>query len=191
MSVEPKASNGVMNLPNCITIIRILLIPLLVILLLERDFFTALLVFAVAGISDGLDGFLARVLRQQTEFGAYVDPLADKMLLNSSFVTLAILGELDYRLAVVVVSRDIIILGGIAILLLHKRPLEIRPTLDSKITTFVQLVVVFFVLAQGMMQPYAFLVPYLNRLAVLVTILSGVHYIFIGFRILGKDEQPH
>jgi len=177
-----------MNLPNSITIIRILLVPLLMILLLEGNFAMALLVFVVAGVSDALDGLLARVLKQQTEFGAYVDPLADKLLLNTSFVTLACLGELPSWLAVVVVSRDVIILGGLAILLLNHRSPTIRPTPDSKITTFVQLLTVFFVLARGLLEPLVFLMPSLILLTALVTILSGFHYIFIGFRILGQDE---
>lgn len=177
-----------MNIPNCITIFRILLIPLLVILLLEGRTRAAFWVVVVAGCSDALDGFLARVLKQKTDFGAFIDPLADKLLLITSFITLAVLDILPEWLAVVVVSRDVLILGGIGILMLFGRAIAIRPSLLSKTTTFLQLATVVFhlgqeyiALLQGARVPLIFLTA-------LCTILSGAHYIVIGFRILGNPD---
>jgi cardiolipin synthase len=179
------------NLPNLITVIRLLLIPLFVIFLLENRMDLALLAFVAASISDALDGFLARILKQKTLFGAYVDPLADKLLLATAFVTLAAMRQLPGWLAVVVVSRDVIILGGITILLLNNRSMTIQPTLDSKITTFFQLLTICFFLGQKHIADYWFLNIYIVGITALLTLFSGLHYVIIGFKILGRaDEHP-
>lgn len=178
-----------MNLPNLITVFRLLLIPLFVIFLLENKSTMALITFGIAGISDALDGFLARVLKQKTLFGAYVDPVADKLLLATAFVTLAIMGRLPGWLAVVVVSRDVIIMGGIGILLLNNHPMTIKPTYDSKITTFVQLITVCFILASEYMTTYRFLNRSFIMTTALCTVLSGFHYLYIGFQILGQPDR--
>ncbi|MDH3360147.1 MAG: CDP-alcohol phosphatidyltransferase family protein, partial [Desulfobulbaceae bacterium] len=94
-----------MNVANAITVLRILLIPLLVIFLIEGNDGYAFLVFIAAGVSDGLDGFVAKVFKQKTLVGAYLDPIADKLLLNTAFITMAVLDVLPAWLAVVVVSR--------------------------------------------------------------------------------------
>jgi cardiolipin synthase len=178
-----------MNLPNLITVFRLLLIPVFVIFLLENKSTLALITFVLAGVSDALDGFLARVLKQKTLFGAYVDPVADKLLLATSFVTLAIMGRLPGWVAVVVVSRDVIIMVGIGILMLNNRPMTIKPTYDSKITTFVQLITVCFVLSSNYLTDYRFLnTPFIMATA-LCTIVSGFHYLYIGFHILGRPDQ--
>ena len=178
-----------MNLPNLITVFRLLLIPLFVIFLLENQSTPALITFGVAGISDALDGFLARVLKQKTLFGAYVDPVADKLLLATAFVTLAIMGRLPGWLAVVVVSRDVIIMGGIGILLLNNHPMTIKPTYDSKITTFVQLITVCFILGNDYLTTFRFLRSSFIMTTALCTILSGFHYLYIGFQILGSPDR--
>jgi cardiolipin synthase len=175
-----------MNLPNIISVLRILLVPLLVIFLLEGKIHYALLVFFLAGISDAVDGFLARLLHQKTSIGAFLDPLADKLLINTAFVTLGILGIMPAWLAVLVVSRDIIILAGTLILMLTGRTMKIRPTLDSKVNTAAQLGCVCFFLAFDLLghlqtweQPVLFITAFF-------TLVSGFRYIFIGFQILGK-----
>jgi cardiolipin synthase len=178
-----------MNLPNLITVFRLLLIPVFVILLLENKSTLALITFGIAGISDALDGFLARVLKQKTLFGAYVDPVADKLLLATAFVTLAIMGRLPGWLAVVVVSRDVIIMGGIGILLLNNHPMTIKPTYNSKITTFVQLITICFILGGDYLTSYQFLRNSFIKSTALFTILSGFHYLYIGFQILGSPDR--
>lgn len=178
-----------MNLPNLITVFRLLLIPVFVIFLLEDKANLALITFGIAGVSDALDGFLARVLDQRTLFGAYVDPIADKLLLATAFVMLAILGHLPGWLAVVVVSRDVIILGGIGILMINNRPLTIKPTYTSKITTFFQLLTICFTLGRAYVAPYWFLSAYLIGITALITVISGFHYLVIGFQILGRPDR--
>lgn len=178
-----------MNIPNLLTLLRILLIPLLVIFLMEGKTDYALLVFLSAAISDGLDGFIARVFKQKTQFGAYVDPIADKLLIGTSYVSLAILNYMPGWLAVVVISRDIIILCGLALLLLNNRPITIRPLLDSKLTTLLQLLLVIFFLSYDY-QALSFARPaehYLIFFTAAFTVFSGFHYIVLGFSILGNS----
>ncbi|MGC9022478.1 MAG: CDP-alcohol phosphatidyltransferase family protein, partial [Dissulfurimicrobium sp.] len=89
-----------MNIPNLFTLIRIVLIPILIIFLINGRFFEALIVFSLAGVTDALDGLIARMLRQKTKIGAILDPIADKLLLTSSYVTLAVVGRLPNWLAI-------------------------------------------------------------------------------------------
>lgn len=178
-----------MNIPNFLTLFRILLIPLLVIFLLEGKDAAALWVFVAAGVTDAFDGFLARVLKQKTDFGAFLDPIADKLLLITSYITLSVLGMMPDWLTVLVVSRDLIIVMGIGILMFYSRSFAISPTIVSKITTFIQLITITFYLGRQYLVPLAFLEKYLLGLTAFFTILSGVHYIILGFRLIGKPES--
>src|SRR4030066_302724 len=101
-----------MNIPNSVTLLRILMVPVIVILLIQESFLKALIVFVAAGLTDILDGFLARVLHQQTVLGSYLDPIADKALLVSSFVTLSVLHIIPGGLAVLVIGRDLFFRRG-------------------------------------------------------------------------------
>lgn len=177
-----------MNIPNLLTIGRILLIPLLVIFLLDGKELAAFWVFVLAGVTDALDGFLARVLKQKTEFGAFIDPIADKLLLITSYITLAVLGFLPKWLAVIVVSRDVLICGGIGILMLYDRDFKIKPSLVSKVTTFLQLLTVVYYLGHDYLQGIFPVGSYLIYATAGFTILSGTHYIIRGLRILGDPE---
>ncbi len=177
-----------MNIPNLLTIGRILLIPLLVIFLLDGKELAAFWVFVLAGVTDALDGFLARVLKQKTEFGAFIDPIADKLLLITSYITLAVLGFLPKWLAVIVVSRDVLICGGIGILMLYDRDFKIKPSLVSKVTTFLQLLTVVYSLGHDYFQPIFSGGIYLIYATAAFTVLSGVHYIIRGLGILGDPE---
>jgi cardiolipin synthase len=175
-----------MNLPNCITLIRVLLVPLFAIFVLEGDYESAFFVFLAAGISDGLDGFLARVLNQKTRLGAVLDPIADKALLITAFVMLAVVGLIPSWLTVLVVSRDGIIVAGIGILMFNRHEVTIRPSYLSKTTTLMQLATVAFALGH---QHLPALLPLGRPVLVLtagLTLLSGAHYIARGFRILGE-----
>src|SRR4030042_5482759 len=107
-----------MNLPNLLTLTRVLLIPVFVIFILDHSYLYALITFAIAGITDGVDGLLARLTRQKTELGAYLDPIADKLLIVSAYITLAIIEIIPSWLAVIVITRDVIIMLGILVMLL-------------------------------------------------------------------------
>ena len=178
-----------MNIPNLITVIRILLVPLLAIFLLEEQYGYALLVFIIAGVSDGLDGFLARLLKQKTRLGAILDPVADKALLVTAFVILAVIEVIPRWLTVLVVSRDLIIVVGFAILILNDRRLQIAPTYTSKLTTFMQLLTVAYFLGLVYIQPLLFLQDYLIFATAFLTLLSCAHYLVIGFQALGKSSD--
>ena len=177
-----------MNLPNILTLIRILLIPLFVILIINKSFGWALIVFAIAGITDGIDGLIARITRQRTELGAYLDPIADKLLLSAGFVTLAIIEFLPSWLAVIVVTRDVIIILGVLVMILTNYPLKIQPSLVSKVTTFFQICTILLVLTVE----YGSFFRHLSTIAIygttLFTILSGSHYIYIGTRIFNERK---
>ena len=117
-----------LTIPNLITLARILLTPLFIIFLIQGRYHKALLIFLLAGVSDLADGLVARVWQQKSPLGAYLDPLADKLLLSSSFVTLSISHVVPAWLTVVVLSRDLTIALGVAIFRLADLPLVISPT---------------------------------------------------------------
>jgi cardiolipin synthase (CMP-forming) len=180
-----------MNIPNLITLLRIILVPVIVILLIQGSFFKALIVFIFAGLSDALDGFLARVLKQQTVLGAYLDPIADKALLASSFVTLSVLHIIPSWLAVIVISRDFIILLGISVLSIMSINVEIRPALVSKVTTALQLTTVLVALSFRCL-PWA--VNGIWSLALywvtaFFTIVSGLNYMVRGMELINNDTK--
>lgn len=182
---------GPMNIPNALTVMRIIFVPVIVILLMQGEFFKALIVFALSGISDGLDGFLARILNQQTELGAYLDPIADKALIISCFVTLSVKQIIPGWLSVIVVSRDCIILLGVAVLAIMSVSFKIRPTIISKMTTVLQLLTVFLVLAVHSLSLQGDLKAVLWGFYVvtaILTIASGLDYIFKGIRCI--NSQP-
>ena len=172
------------SIPNVLTVLRILLTPMFVIFLLRDQFGFALLVFAVAGLSDGLDGLVARYLNQRTALGAYLDPAADKLLLVSSFISLAVLGVIPAWVTVIVISRDVIIVLGIAILSLTGKAYEVRPTIVSKCTTTAQILTVMLSLFDPDRARLAALHSPLLWITAVVTIMSGLHYIYKGMTIL-------
>ncbi|HOF06091.1 MAG TPA: CDP-alcohol phosphatidyltransferase family protein [Syntrophales bacterium] len=180
---------GRVNIPNTLTVLRIIMVPVIVILLMQGDFLKALVLFALSGITDGLDGFLARVLDQQTELGAYLDPIADKALMVSCFVTLSIKHVIPGWLSVIVVSRDCIILIGIAMLAIMSISFQIRPTMISKLTTVFQLLTIFSVLlvhTLAMAEEYKGLLMGLYILTSVLTIASGLNYIFKGIHFINS-----
>lgn len=127
------------NLPNFITIGRLLLVPFLIVMITQGRWLSAVICFLIAGVSDAVDGFIARRLSLRTELGAYIDPLADKALLMSIYVTLAVVGTLPGWLAITVVSRDVMIMVGVVVAWLIERPVAIKPLLVSKVNTAAQI----------------------------------------------------
>ncbi|MFY9733971.1 MAG: CDP-alcohol phosphatidyltransferase family protein [Rhodoplanes sp.] len=128
------------NLPNLITIGRIMLVPALVWAIAAGEPEVAFALFLVAGVSDAVDGFLAKRFGMSTKFGAFLDPLADKALIISVFVGLGIAGAIPLWLVVIVVSRDILIIGAVTLALLVGKPVKIRPLYVSKLNTVAQIV---------------------------------------------------
>ena len=173
-----------MNLPNSITLVRVILIPFFVGLMVYGYYRPALLVFVVACCTDAIDGAIARMTDTRTELGAFLDPMADKLLIVSSFVTLAILAKLPIWLVIIVVSRDIILALGSIVIYVTGHDLAIRPSIMGKATTFLQFLAVSLTLvliAYGMRSEYL-LILYWTTAA--FTVASGTQYVLRGMKIM-------
>jgi cardiolipin synthase len=147
LSATQKVAAGAMSIPNLITLARILLVPVVVWAIASNQMLFAFLLFAAAGISDAVDGFLAKRFGMASELGAYLDPLADKVLIVSIYVSLGIVDALPRWLVILVVSRDLLIVGGVLFSWLIDRPVSVKPHMVSKINTAVQLLLVGLTLA--------------------------------------------
>ncbi len=169
-----------MNVPNSLTVLRILLVPVFVGFLIYERYEHALIVLAVAAITDGLDGTIARVANQRTRLGAYLDPLADKLLLTSGFATLAVLHLVPLWIVILVVSRDMILMTGTLVARLTESRVDISPTLLGKGTTLLQLVYILLVVMLTARQMDLHLIQPVLYLMVALTIVSGFHYLYRG-----------
>jgi cardiolipin synthase len=136
------------TLPNLITIFRFLLVPGVIFALLTNKMGWALAGFVLAGVSDGVDGFIARHFNQRTELGAYMDPMADKLLLVSVFVVLGFMGELPLWLVIAAVSRDGLIVCAVVLSTVMANPVEMKPLFISKANTAIQIILAATVLAE-------------------------------------------
>jgi cardiolipin synthase (CMP-forming) len=166
------------NLPNFITLARMLMTPLAVMMIISQRFLPAFLIFILAGVSDGVDGFIAKRFDLRTELGAYLDPLADKALLISIYVSLAIYAGLPAWIAITVVSRDVMIVVAVLVSWLLDKPVEIRPVLVSKLNTVAQITLAGFALgvrAYGLEAPL--LQTALEWTVAATTLASGGLYI--------------
>jgi len=181
------------NIANALTATRVLLVPLFAWLLITDKEFEALLVFVTCGVTDALDGLLARWLRQRTLVGAYLDPIADKLLMATSFIVLAYVRIVPKWLAILVISRDIFILVGSFLYLLLLDRTDIRPTLLSKMNTAIQVLTVTCFLAAAAFPEFAgrigaeegaLLFRGLTYLCAATTAASGAQYLFLGLRKL-------
>ena len=139
----------VINIPNFITLARIISVPVIFWALLSGQGRLAFVIFLCAGISDAVDGFLAKRFGWRTELGAYLDPLADKLLIVSIFIALGVRNELPLWLVIAVVSRDILIIAAVLLAWLLDQPVRIKPLAMSKANTAVQILLAAVVLADG------------------------------------------
>ena len=166
--------------PNLLTLARIGLVPLLIVLLQDQQFLMSLIVFIVAGITDGLDGFIAKRFNAQTQLGAILDPLADKALLVSSFVMLSIMELIPFWLMVVVVFRDIIIVCGYLIMVLFFGSVKMQPLQVSKLNTVLQISFIVVVLASlAGVDQLNLLFPAISYAVLISSVWSGCAYVYI------------
>lgn len=177
-----------MNIPNSLTILRILLIPVFIGFLLYERYDYSLGVLLLAGLTDGLDGTIARVANQRTKLGAYLDPLADKLLLTSGFVTLSVLHLVPLWVVILVVSRDMILMTGTLVARLTESCVDISPTLLGKGTTLFQLTYLVLVVVLASRQMDLRLLQPLQYLMVGFTVMSGFHYLYRGFTHVSAGE---
>ena len=171
----------ILTAPNQITMLRMVFVPFIVIELVEGRYFHALLLFVIAGFSDGVDGLLARKLHQQTLLGQYLDPIADKFLLSTMFLVLSILRKIPWKFTVLVFSRDISILAASAVLFAIAGLRNFRPSIFGKANTFSQIAAVFFAILFAV-RPVRWI--WITRTLFLratfaFTIISALHYVFL------------
>jgi cardiolipin synthase len=174
-----------LSIPNKLTILRILSIPIFVISLLNGWRAFAIIIFFFSALTDAADGIVARLFNQKTRIGSFLDPLADKLLLSTSFILLPFLPDLEFPVwvTVVVISRDLILTLGWVVLYLFTGILEVHPTLLGKLTTSTQMVTVLFYLAR---------VKGANLLCIFMVglaVLSTLHYIKKGSSFMNEEEK--
>lgn len=176
------------TIPNLISVFRLVLVPIAIDAILSGRFDVAFWVFLIAGVSDGIDGLIARTFDQRSELGAYLDPLADKLLLVSIFVTLSVIGILPVWLAILVLSRDVLIVGGIVLAWGLGRRLPIQPIMVSKANTTAQIAFAAMVLFS---KAFAYDVGGLWTLGMYLTagltIVSGLAYVVDWLRAMSSE----
>jgi len=168
----------ILTAPNQLTLLRMIFLPFIVINVVKHDFKWALALFILAGMSDGLDGLLARTLHQQTLLGQYLDPIADKLLMSTMFLVLSIEGMIPWKYTVVVFSRDvsILLISGVLFMIAGLR--DFRPSIFGKANTFAQVAAIFFVLLL-LVEPVRWVWiarTIFLRATFIFTIVSAVHY---------------
>ncbi len=193
-------SSRIITLPNLLTIVRMALIPVFVSLLFYQKFLLALAVFIIAGITDGLDGLLARRFHQQSPLGRILDPIADKMMLVTSFVVLSMRNvyptplphhlPIPFWVTITVISRDVFILVGAAAINMVSGFRAFRPSFPGKLSTVVQiLAIAVVILAAQTRVGTGYYLPTVYMSVFTLTLLSGIHYVFFVSRLLNEDRK--
>lgn len=181
------------NLPNVLTIFRILASFAFLTFGLKTRWEVAFVVFCFAAFTDMVDGTIARLLGQRTRLGAFLDPMADKLLMFFGFLTLAMARILPWTLTALVIARDLLIVTGLVILKWRKVPIVYQPTAFSKVTTFFQIITVFSALLLVRGVPFEKTVtgvlPVIIWLTALLTVATGVQYFRIGLRMLKNEPS--
>lgn len=175
-----------LTIPNTLTFARFVLIPFFVLSLLFEKYQYALILFSVAAITDLMDGFLARLTNQKTKLGAFLDPLADKLLLLTSFVIFTFKGWLPILMTITVISRDAIVIVGWFILAIFTHNTKVEPSLIGKLANAFQAILIAYILVSinFEMDSAMFIRQQLMLLAAALTILSGIQYIYKNYRRL-------
>src|SRR4051812_36114275 len=183
-----NAGAGRLNIPNLITLGRILLVPVVVWAIASNQMLIAFVLFAAAGVSDAVDGFLAKRFGMASELGAYLDPLADKVLIVSIFVSLGIAEALPRWLVILVVSRDLLIVGGVMFSWILGKPVSVKPHPVSKVNTAVQLLLVGLVLASlGLRFDAGWALTLITIAVTMTTLLSVAVYLREWVRHMGAN----
>jgi len=166
-------------LPNALSLMRIVLVAPILMLIIKGSFGWALALFWLAGFSDGVDGYLAKRFNWHTRLGALLDPLADKLLVSGTFITLAYTQHIPVWLATVVILRDVIIVAGATAYNFLVRPVEGEPTRVSKLNTALQLLFLLFVLSRaGFGWPEEISITVLGAAILVTVVISGVDYVW-------------
>jgi cardiolipin synthase len=177
-------SSSTTNLPNLITLTRIVLLPFFAATLIYNEYQYALILFIAAGISDILDGYIARLKRQVSNFGTILDPIADKFILFTSFILMTANGIIPKWLTIVVISRDIIVITGALILYFVTGQMRVEPSILGKVSNILQYLFVGLTLLSVNLKGESIIpMSYLILIAIL-TALSGLQYVYKGLKIV-------
>jgi cardiolipin synthase len=182
------------HLPNTISVIRLLLVVPIAMSMLEGNYLQSLSLFLIAGLSDGVDGYLARRFGWVSAFGKIIDPLADKLLMLVTTIVLAVLGHFPIMVLLLMIAKDLTIVGGVLVYTVIVGFPKIRPLFIGKITTTLQLLLLGYILVTLIVTNMAFLpalTPILIWLIVLVTLLDGCAYIWVWTNELARDSRWH
>jgi cardiolipin synthase len=182
----------ILTAPNQLTLLRMIFLPFIVIYLLKGDYKWSLALFVLAGLSDGLDGLLARRLHQQTVLGQYLDPIADKLLMSTMFLVLSIERMIPWKYTVLVFSRDVSILLVSGVLFMIAGMRDFRPSIFGKANTFAQVGAVFFVMLL-LVKPILLVqttAKIFLRATFIFTILSALHYAIVVQQRLHAPARP-
>ena len=179
-----------MNFANIITVTRLLVTPIIIWLIFSHYYSFALIFFILSGLSDALDGFIAEKFNQKTVLGSYLDPIADKTLIVSSILALAYVGSIPSWLVILIVSRDLAILGAVIVSWLAEGGLKIEPIISSKINTFLQIVYIGLLLLNNSISDSIndlpiFILPAFSILIAFSTLGSWFSYLLLWLRSMG------
>lgn len=178
------------NVPNTLTLARIVLTPVIVFMIIERKIPTALMLMAIAAITDMLDGLIARYWNMHTRVGAYLDPLADKIMLLSTVVTLYFIAHVPLYLFLAIVFRDIVIIVGALTYEMITHKLRMEPSMASKATTLFQIIYVLLVLLSMMVPVAEIWLQWTAWLTFAITCISGLHYLVAWtIKALSNEQQ--
>ena len=178
--------NRILTVPNQLTFLRLAFLPFFIIAIKYDDYRAALAIFLVAGLTDGLDGLVARELNQKTPLGAYLDPIADKLLLSSSYFELALHGKIAWWLTILVLGRDVLLLIASAVILITVGYMSLPPSIYGKATTFFEITMIFLVLVLALKDNHTlYMLKEICGYCVAVFVcISGVHYSIVVSRRL-------
>ncbi|MCW5962145.1 MAG: CDP-alcohol phosphatidyltransferase family protein [Pyrinomonadaceae bacterium] len=190
-------ASSILTIPNLLTFLRMALIPVFASLLFYEETTWALIVFFVAGASDGIDGFVARRFQQESELGTIIDPIADKLLMTTAFVILTLPNiitgvkhlPVPFWVTAAVIGRDVLIITVAGAIALMTNFRGFKPSWLGKLSTTVQVLAVTLILIAAVFG-YSFYLPTLYFIVVLLAILSGFHYIFFVAKLMKEDDPP-
>lgn len=192
MNTAALKISQILSAPNQLTLARMVFLPFIVIKLLDHHFRGALILFLIAGLSDGLDGLLARRLHQQTLLGQYLDPIADKMLLSTVFLVLSVVGKIPWKFTVLVFSRDvgILLVSGVLYTIAGLR--DFRPSIFGKANTAAQVAAVLFVMLLEVYPSHWVRATrrFFLSATFALTIISALHYVYLVGVRLRRMESP-
>ena len=196
------SSSRIVTVPNMLTVFRMVLIPVFVTLLFYQRFVLALAVFVVAGVTDGLDGLLARRFQQQSQLGTVLDPIADKLMMVTAFIVLSMRSifpqplpshlPIPFWVTIAVISRDVFIVVGAAAINIMTGFRGFRPSWLGKANTTVQIVAIAIIMFAASVPYYTgYYLPTLYVIVFTFAVISGLHYIFFASRLMNEDRRQN